>query len=150
MEPLQYERTGAVFWNAGDLNRIEEWTAYLAGVLDSLGYQVLVRTRRWTAADIPWKPEIDRIRKNIQKLYAVYHYLPDFREITITGSMDFEQANVLEWDLHAIYTCMFRPAAAARQVPRSRSCRTRSFRPWRSMCWRFMMEESRYDPTFAK
>ena len=67
MEPLQYERTGAVFWNAGDLNRIEEWTAYLAGVLDSLGYQVLVRTRQWTAADIPWKPEIDRIRKNIQK-----------------------------------------------------------------------------------
>ena len=59
--------------------------------------------RRWTAADIPWKPEIDRIRKNIQKLYAAYHYLPDFREITITGSMDFEQANVLEWDLHAIY-----------------------------------------------
>ena len=78
-------------------------TTYLAGVLDSLGYQVLVRTRRWTAADIPWKPEIDRIRKNIQKLYAAYHYLPDFREITITGSMDFEQANVLEWDLHAIY-----------------------------------------------
>ena len=108
MEPLQYERTGAVFWNAGDLNRIEEWTAYLAGVLDSLGYQVLVRTRRWTAADIPWKPEIDRIRKNIQKLYAVYHYLPDFREITITGSMDFEQANVLEWDLHAIYTWLNR------------------------------------------
>ena len=47
MEPLQYERTGAVFWNVGDLNRIEEWTAYLAGVLDDLGYQVLVRTRRW-------------------------------------------------------------------------------------------------------
>ena len=87
MEPLQYERTGAAFWNVGDLNRIEEWTAYLAGVLDSLGYQVLVRTRRWTAADIPWKPEIDRIRKNIQKLYAIYHFLPDFREITITNSI---------------------------------------------------------------
>ena len=86
MEPLQYERTAAVFWNVGDLNRIEEWTAYLAGILDSLGYQVLVRTRRWTAADIPWKPEIDRIRKNIQKLYAAYHYLPDFREITISGN----------------------------------------------------------------
>ena len=61
--------------------------------------RVRVRTHRWTAADIPWKPEIDRIRKNIQKLYAAYHYLPDFREITITGRMDFEQANVLEWDL---------------------------------------------------
>lgn len=108
MEPLQYERTGAAFWNIGDLNRIEEWTEYLAGVLGSLGYQVLVRTRRWTAADIPWKPEIDRIRKNIQKLYAVYHSLPDFREITITGSMDFEQANVLEWDLHTIYTWLNR------------------------------------------
>ena len=33
MEPLQYERTAAVFWNADDLNRIEEWTEYLAGLL---------------------------------------------------------------------------------------------------------------------
>ena len=111
MEPLQYERIGAVFWNADDLNRIEEWTAYLAGVLDDLGYQVLVRTRRWTAADIPWKPEIDRIRKNIQKLYTAYHDLPDFREITITDSMDFEQANVLEWDLCAIYIWLNRMMA---------------------------------------
>lgn len=103
MEPLQYERTAVVFWNADDLNRIEEWTEYLAGLLDSLGYHTLVRTRRWTPADIPWKPEIDRIRNNIQKLYDAYHHPPDFREITITNSMDFEQANVLEWDLHAIY-----------------------------------------------
>lgn len=108
METLQYERTRAVFWNAGDLNRIEKWTAFLADVLGSLGYQVLVRTRCWAAVDIPWKPEIDRIRKNIQKLYAAYHYLPDFREITITNSMDFEQANVLEWDLYAIYTWLNR------------------------------------------
>lgn len=28
---------------------------------------------------------------------------PDFWEITITNSMDFEQVNVLEWDLRAIY-----------------------------------------------
>lgn len=103
MEPLQYERTAAVFWNVADLNRIEEWTEYLAGLLDSLGYQTLVRTRHWTPADIPWKPEIDRIRNNIQKLYDAYHHLPDFREITITNSMNFEQVNVLEWDLHAIH-----------------------------------------------
>lgn len=108
MDNLIYNRTTATFFNAEDLNRIEEWTQMLTSYLDSLGYSVVVKTRRWQQSDIPWQDEIDRIRTNIKKLYDGYHYLPDWKEITFTNSLDFTQANVLEWDLNAIYTWLNR------------------------------------------
>lgn len=108
MDNLIYNRTTATFFNAEDLNRIEKWTEMLTSYLDSLGYSVVVKTRTWQQSDIPWQDEIDRIRTNINKLYKGYHYLPDFKEITFTNSLDFTQANVLEWDLNTIYTWLNR------------------------------------------
>lgn len=108
MEALEYTRTGPVPLNAADLNRIESWTAYLGNYLTSVGYPMYLSVRTWTQADIPWQKEIDRIRKNICKLYAGYHSFPEWREITITNSLDFEQVNAMEWDLQMIYIWLSR------------------------------------------
>lgn len=108
MDILNYTRNSAVPLNAEDLNRIEAWTEMLASYLNAYGYTVIVNTRQWVQSDIPWRDEIDRIRKNIYKLYNAYHYLPDWRDITFTNSLNFTQVNVLEWDLNAIYTWLNR------------------------------------------
>ena len=108
MDKLIYDRSHAVYLNYTDLNRIEEWTAYLRNYLDSVGYSTLVKTRSWTRFDIPWQKEIDRIRTNINKLYKAFHYLPEFKEIIFTNSLNYEQVNVMEWDLEKIYTWLER------------------------------------------
>lgn len=108
MDNLVYTRTSAVYYNAYDLNRIEQWTDMLAKHLNSYNYTAVVKTRAWAENDIPWRDEIDRIRKNICKLYNAFHYFPEWKEITYTNSLDFEQANILEWDLQAIYTWLNR------------------------------------------
>ena len=108
MESLNFTRERAVPLNIEDLNRIEEWTEYLRDFLLSYGYYPVVHTRRWLQKDIPWQSEIDRIRRNIQKLYEAFVYLPEWKEITYTNSLNFEQVNVLEWDLQTIYEWLCR------------------------------------------
>lgn len=108
MDNLNYSRKDAVSFNASDLNRIEEWTETLAEYLNSIGYSVLVYTRRWTEKDIPWRSEIDRVRGNIEKLYKAFQYNPDWKEIAYTGSLDYIEANVMEWDLHTMYVWLER------------------------------------------
>lgn len=103
MEQLIFDRERPVPLNFEDLNRIETWTQYLAGYLRSLGYEVYVQTRTWEMKSIPWRREIDRIRRNIIRLHAAFVLLPDWRDISFTNSLDFEQVNVLEWDLQTIY-----------------------------------------------
>lgn len=103
MEKLIYNREYATYLNYTDLNRIEEWTEYIREYLASVGYNTIVQTRRWSHFDIPWQSEIDRIRNNINKLYKAFHYLSEFKEITFTNSLTFEQVNVMEWDLETIY-----------------------------------------------
>lgn len=108
METLQYERTNAVPMNFEDLNRIEHWSAFLADQLTAIGYPIVLSVRSWSQQDIPWQKEIDRIRKNICKLYAAYHSFPEWCEITMTNSLDFTQVNAMEWDLKMIYTWLNR------------------------------------------
>lgn len=108
MDTLNYTRDRAVPLNIEDLNRIEEWTEYLRSFLESYGYYPITHTRRWTQKDIPWQTEIDRIRKNIKKLYDAYVYLPTWKEITYSNSLDYEQVNVMEWDLQTIYDWLCR------------------------------------------
>ena len=112
MDTLIYDRQTAVPLNLEDLNRIEDWTRYLADYLQSLGYEVMIKTRVWTMASIPWQSEIDRIRRNVSRLYRGYHSLPDWREITYTNSLDFGQVNAVEWDLHRIYIWLNRMVSA--------------------------------------
>lgn len=108
MKALVYDRIRAVPLNIDDLNRIEEWSAYLSDYLNSLGYAVFIRVKTWDEHSIPWQHEIDRLRKNIQKLYKGFHYFPEWRDIVFTNSLDFEQVNIMEWDLNMIYTWLLR------------------------------------------
>lgn len=103
MDNLIYNRESPVPLNFEDLNRIENWTQALSDYLNAYDYSVVVHTRQWLQSDIPWQDEIDRIRKNVEKLYNAFHYLPEWKEITYTNSFDYHQVNALEWDLHTIY-----------------------------------------------
>ena len=97
------------------LNRIEDWTGYLAGRLRAQGYETEIApyrrhggseaeaADRWTKEDIPTRPEIDRIRVNVEALQEGFYSLPDWREIVYNNTMDYNQANALEWDLQTIY-----------------------------------------------
>ena len=108
MDSLIYNREAPVPLNYEDLNRIEGWTQALSDYLNAYDYTVIVHTRRWSQSDIPWQDEIDRIRRNVEKLYNAYHYLPEWKQITYTNSFDYHQVNALEWDLNTIYTWLER------------------------------------------
>ena len=112
MEPLQYKRDSAVSLNYEDLNRIENWTGFIAVLLSENGYEVFIKTRMWSMRSIPYRREIDRIRRNIERLHLGFSSLPDWREIAYTNSLDFEQVNILEWDLRTIYIWLSRMVAA--------------------------------------
>lgn len=112
MDELQYKRESAVPLNYEDLNRIEDWTRYLAGLLSARGYEIFVKTKVWSMKSVPYRKEIDRIRKNINRLHQGFYSLPDWREITYTNSLEFAQVNTLEWDLKTIYTWLSRMVAA--------------------------------------
>lgn len=91
-------------WNASDLNRIENWTIYLTDFLAQQGYtaNTFLRRTAWTKADFPTRSDIDRIRRNVDALQTGFLTLPDWREIVYNGTVDFTQANTLEWDLGRI------------------------------------------------
>ena len=91
-------------WNVSDLNRIENWTIYLTDFLAQQGYtaDTFLRRTAWTKADFPTRSDIDRIRRNVEALQNCFFALPDWREIVYNGTMNFDQANVLEWDLGRI------------------------------------------------
>ena len=108
MDNLIYNRESPVPLNFEDLNRIEGWTQALSDYLNAYDYTVIVHTRRWSQSDIPWQDEIDRIRRNVEKLYNAYHYLPEWKQITYTNSFDYHQVNAVEWDLNTIYTWLER------------------------------------------
>lgn len=89
--------------NYNDLNRIEENTSLLKGILNGYGHAVEVSTRQWVVTDFPTHSEINRIRNNINALHNGFYTLPDFREILYKSELGFEDVNTLEWDLHCIY-----------------------------------------------
>ena len=85
------------------LNRLEQWTTYLAAQLRSYGYAVTVATLTWTRTDYPTRAEVDRIRRNVDALQAGFYSLPDWREIVYDNTLGYEQANAMEWDLQRLY-----------------------------------------------
>lgn len=111
MDNLVYNRESPVYINIEDLNRIEQWTQFLANTLNSLGYEVYIETKTWTLQSIPWQEEIDRIRRNIVSLQDKYRLIPEWKEITFTNSLNFTQVNAIEWDLHMIFKWLSRMVA---------------------------------------
>lgn len=116
MQPLIYDRTeqskGKL--SAAMLTRIETWTAYLSGLLAEYGYLAVVDVREetWQMSDIPTRGDIDRIRRNVDALQNGFYSLPDWREIVYNNTMDYVQANALEWDLQTLYDWLQRMCAA--------------------------------------
>lgn len=103
MNELNWNHVKGDPYNAPDLTRIESATLQLRDLLLSYGYRVSVTVKTdWQRTDTPNTAEINRIRANINALQEGFYSLPDWREIVVNNTLDFEQANALEWNLHAI------------------------------------------------
>jgi hypothetical protein len=90
-------------YNVSDLNRVESATQYLYGHLFGAGYGVYLSFKTsWTELDNITQQDIDRIRANVDYLQNNFMMIPEWREIVYNNTMDFEQANALEWDLQHI------------------------------------------------
>ena len=68
-------KTSKGYYNYTDLNRIEEWTQYLAGVLVTAGYSIPTMTFKtdWSKYDMPTEANMERIRTNIKTLRQNYY-----------------------------------------------------------------------------
>lgn len=105
-------RTQKAYWNAEDVNRVESATGYLRDMLAIYGYSVAITTKTdWTMEDYPTRAEVDRIRANIDALQTGFYALPDWREIVYNNTLDFGQANAMEFDLQAAYVWLQRMIA---------------------------------------
>lgn len=93
-------------WDYEDLNRIEAWTTYLRDLLAQYGYTAHIVPRgpsEWSETDIPHRADIDRIRGNVDALQTGFASLPDWRAIVYDDTVDYDQANALEWGLQRLY-----------------------------------------------
>lgn len=95
--PLEYLN----FW---DLNRIEYNTRYCYDWLQQQGYgtQTLTTKTDWTKEDIPLWSDILRVRQNVDYLQECFFAIPEWREILYNNTIDADQMNAFEWDLHLI------------------------------------------------
>lgn len=92
------------YLNYWDLNRIEYNTRYLYDWLQENGYGTRTVTTKtdWTKEDIPRWSDIQRIRENVDYLQECYFAIPEWREIVYNNTIDSDQMNAFEWDLHLI------------------------------------------------
>ena len=88
-------------YNYTDLNRIEEWTDYLATELNSYSYitDPTIKTD-WTEADIPTYEHMERIRSNINALKNVYCATTSVP--SSLSQMTYKKANDIERVLYEI------------------------------------------------
>ena len=97
--------SGRASLNATQLNRVEEWTQYLAQQLRNAGYIINVSATEttWSDGDLIYQADIDRIRHNVTALRDGYFAIPEWREILDGKKLGMEQSNALEWDLQQCY-----------------------------------------------
>lgn len=100
----KWDWTPPEYLNCWDLNRIERNTRYLYDWLQQEGYGTRDLTTKtdWTKEDIPLWSDIQRIRENVDYLQECYFAIPDWREIVYNNTVDADQMNAFEWDLHLI------------------------------------------------
>lgn len=90
-------------WKHTDANRVEEWSAYLVQRLAEYGYIIPQDTHNtWALNNFVSRAEMDRIRTNVDNFRDNFFEMGNWREITYTSTLDFEQANTLEWDLNCV------------------------------------------------
>lgn len=93
-------------WDYEDLNRIEAWTTYLRDLLAQYGYTAHIVPKspsEWSETDFLYRTGVDRIRQNVDALQTGFASLPDWRTIVYDDTVDYDQANALEWDLQRLY-----------------------------------------------
>lgn len=83
-------------YNASDLNRVGHNVAYLAEVLGSYGYMVLVEPKTdWTAEDIPTQAQMATYLSNVQTLKDEFYGTTDLPEtmdkLTAEGANNIER-----------------------------------------------------------
>lgn len=100
-------KLGSGYYNASDLNRVEEWCKYLADELNSVGYNIQITTKRdWNASDLRTSAQMERIRGNIYAIMSGYHYITTI--YPNANQFDYNKANNWEKILWEIYNLMWR------------------------------------------
>ena len=112
MDKLIYDRTendvknktDKGYHNISDLNRIEEWCAYLADLLNSYNYKINITAKtNWQLTDTRTVAQLERIRKNIALIRSTYSNIP--RDITVPSNLspiNITKANDIEKILYDI------------------------------------------------
>lgn len=91
-----YDKVGKKFYgNSGT-------GTFMAGRIVSTDVEQL-EPDRWYEMDIPKKSDIDRIRNNVDALQNGFLSVPEWRKIIYNTTIDYGQANTLEWDMQTIY-----------------------------------------------
>lgn len=99
------EKPGALF--PKDLNRIEQYTAYLSEKLLSFGYLAKIKKRKgsWRLGEGLRKSDLMRMRKNILELRLALlesGMKMNWRKINLEDPLTFEKINDMEFNLSAI------------------------------------------------
>lgn len=114
MDNLIYDRTQSDvtnktdkgYYNASDLNRVEEWCRYLADELNAVGYSITITTKtNWTTTDLRDASNMQRIRDNIRKIMNGYHFITKI--YASVDSWNYTKANRWEKILFEIYNLMW-------------------------------------------
>lgn len=99
-------KTNKGYYNASDLNRVEEWCEYLETELNEAGYSISITTKTdWTMTDLRTEAEMNRIRNNIKALYDGY-YLYGNAVYSSVSNFDYKKANRWEEVLNNINLIM--------------------------------------------
>ena len=101
------DQTAKGYCNAGDLNRLENNCALLAGLLG-----VELATRSWTRADFPTQSELSRIRGNIARLREAYYTRPTAPDTPENPLNHWGKWNAAEAILKELYELYGRNEAA--------------------------------------
>ena len=90
--------TSKSYYNASDLNRIEENISELSAILNGLVYTQKVTAKTdWGNRDFPSASNMERLRQNIQKLISAFCVKSDTPSLPDTmNKMDINKANAIE------------------------------------------------------
>lgn len=95
------QNTPKGYYNYTDLNRVEEWCEYLANLLTSYSYPVNIQVKKnWQMSDLPNTDDMERIRKNVNRLKEAYFSFTQIPENL--NYMTIEKANSIEKILNEI------------------------------------------------
>ena len=116
MKPLIFDRTNQDiinrttkgYFNVEDINRVEEWSRYIADLLNSYGYEINISTKTdWEISDFLNISQMERVRSNVKKIRDVYYSLETTPTIPTTlNKFNYIKANEIERILYDIENVM--------------------------------------------